>query len=283
MKTLLAYLQLARLDKPIGTLLLLWPTLAALWLAKDGFPGWHLLAVFALGALFTRSAGCILNDLTDRQFDGRVARTRDRPLATGRIGVRAALAYAGVLLALALGLALTTNAMTVLLALPAVALMVIYPRMKRYTHLPQAVLGLAFSMGILMAFAAVQAATPQLAWLLVAANLLWVMAYDTEYAMVDREDDLKLGLKSTAILFADLDRLMIGVLQASYLGVLLLVPQAAGLSAWYYAGVLVAAGCFVWQQRLIQERTPAGCFAAFLNNQWAGLAVFLGVVAGLAL
>lgn len=270
---------LARMDRPIGTYLLLWPTLTALWIAAEGFPGWHLLAVFALGTFLTRSAGCVINDLTDMKFDGLVERTKDRPLATGKIRKFEAMLFAAALLLLALSLVLTTNLYTLVLAVLAIAITATYPWMKRYTYLPQAVLGVAFSWGILMAFAAVGNKVTNVAWLLLIANLLWVVAYDTEYAMVDRDDDIKLGLKSTAILFADLDRTIIGVLQASYLVSMLLVPQSVDLSAWYYAGLCGAAGFFIYQRYLMRGRTRAGCLAAFLNNHRVGLSVFLGVLA----
>lgn len=273
------FIRLARLDKPIGTYLLLWPTLAALWIAADGYPGWHLLLVFALGTLFARSAGCVVNDLADRNFDGEVARTKDRPLATGRITPAQAWLFTAALLLPALLLVLTTNQTTALMSVPAAVIAAIYPLMKRYIYLPQAVLGVAFSWGILMAFTATQNTLPTVAWLLLLANLLWVVAYDTQYAMVDREDDLRLGLKSTAILFADLDRLMIGILQAAWLGALLLAALSAQLlSYWYYAGLGAAALCLIYQQYLIRHRERADCFRAFLNNHWAGLAVFVGVV-----
>ena len=203
------YIELTRLDRPIGTLLLLWPTLSALWIAAEGWPGWHLLLVFTLGTLLTRSAGCVVNDLSDRQFDGMVKRTQERALVTGKVDPLEAIFVAGGIAFLALLLVLTTNLYTVVLSFFAVLIAVAYPFMKRYTYLPQAILGIAFSWGILMAFTAVNDEIANVAWLLLTANLLWVVAYDTQYAMVDRDDDLKLGIKSTAILFADLDRQML--------------------------------------------------------------------------
>jgi 4-hydroxybenzoate polyprenyltransferase len=277
------YLILIRANKPIGIYLLLWPTLTALWIAADGWPGWHLLIVFTLGTLLTRSAGCIANDLADMKFDGEVTRTNNRPLVTGKIDPLEAIIVAVGLLFVCLLLVLTTNLYTVLLSIFAVIIATIYPFMKRLTYLPQAVLGIAFSWGIPMAFAAVNNEIANVAWLLLIANLLWVVAYDTEYAMVDREDDIKLGIKSTAILFADLDKAMIGILQASFLFTLCLIPKAIDLSYWFYLGLCGAVGLFVYQQYLIGNRTRDGCFKAFLNNHWVGLSIFLGVIVHYAL
>lgn len=271
------YLDLTRFNRPIGTYLLLWPTLTALWIAADGWPGWHLFAVFTIGTLLTRSAGCILNDLADMRFDGAVARTKDRALVTGKIDPLEALFVAAGILFLALLLVLTTNLYTVALSVVAVVITAIYPLMKRVTYLPQAVLGLAFSLGIPMAFTAVNDEISHTAWLLLVANLLWVVAYDTQYAMVDRDDDLKLGIKSTAILFADLDLLMLGILQSSFLCTLLLVTRTLELSYWYSVGLAGAAFLFVYQHYLTRNRSREGCFKAFLNNHWVGLSVFLGV------
>lgn len=275
---LIDFVQLTRFDKPIGTYLLLWPTLSALWIAAEGWPGWHLFLVFSLGTLLTRSAGCIANDLTDMRFDGMVKRTNQRPLVTGRITPPEAILFGAFLLFFCLLLVLTTNLLTVMLSFAAVAVAVIYPFMKRVTYLPQAVLGIAFSMGIPMAFAAVNNEIANAAWLLLIANLLWVMAYDTEYAMVDRDDDLRLGIKSTAILFADLDKVMVGILQISFLVTMLLVPRIVpDLSIFYFAGLGGAASLFIYQQYLIRNRSRDGCFEAFLNNHWAGFSVFLGI------
>jgi 4-hydroxybenzoate polyprenyltransferase len=268
---------LGRLDKPIGIYLLLWPALWALWLAAGGWPGWHLFLVFAAGVVLTRTAGCIVNDLADRNFDGHVARTRARPLATGRVSVREALGWAATLFALAFALVLTTNALTAGLSTGALLLACTYPFMKRYTHLPQVVLGAAFSFSIPMAFAAVTGATPILAWYLFSVAVVWTVAYDTQYAMVDREDDRKLGLKSTAILFGDLDRLMIGVLQVLFLGGMWLLHRHATLGIAYDAGLAAAAGLLAYQQHLIRQRQPDGCFRAFLANHWVGLAIFAGL------
>ena len=231
------FVSLTRFDRPIGTYLLLWPTLTALWIASEGWPGWHLLLVFALGTVLTRSAGCIINDLADKKFDGQVKRTQARPLILGKVSPLEALLLAGSITFGALLLVLTTNIYTVYMSVFAVIIAVIYPFMKRYTYLPQAVLGIAFSWGIPMTFTAVNNEIANVAWLLLIANLLWVVAYDTQYAMVDRDDDIKLGLKSTAILFAELDRFMIAVLQISFLATLLLVTRSVEFSIYYYLGL----------------------------------------------
>ena len=273
-----ALLQLIRFDKPIGTLLLLWPTLWALWLAAQDAPDLNLLVIFVVGIFLTRSAGCIVNDLADRNLDGAVARTNARPLVTGAVTVREALALFMALMLLAFMLVLFTNALTIALSVVAVLLASSYPFMKRYTHLPQLVLGAAFSWGIPMAFAAQRGTLPTALWLLYLGNLLWTMAYDTAYAMVDREDDLKAGIKSTAILFGQCDRLVIGLLQLGCLLCLYLAGRAFGLGLYYNAGLVVAAGLFVYQQYLIRERRPDACFKAFLHNNWVGMAIFAGVV-----
>lgn len=274
---LLPYWQLARLDRPIGSLLLLWPTWWALWIAAEGWPGLHLFAVFTLGVVLTRAAGCAVNDFADRNIDGHVKRTNQRPLATGAATAKGAmLLFAGLMLAAFL-LVLTTNTLTILLSLPALALAFCYPFAKRYTHLPQVVLGAAFSMGIPMAFAAVQGAVPAVAWLIFTANLLWTVAYDTFYAMVDRDDDLRIGVKSTAILFGDMDRVMIGSLQAMVIAALLMLGSRENLGALYFCGVVAAAALFGYQQWLVRHRERDLCFKAFLNNNWAGVAIFSGI------
>jgi 4-hydroxybenzoate polyprenyltransferase len=271
-------IQLARLHKPIGIYLILWPTLWALWLAAEGFPGWHLFLVFVLGTILVRSAGCIINDVLDRNFDGQVKRTQHRPLVLGQVSVTAALVFMALLLLTALLLVLTTNQLTVLLALGAVVTAGIYPLMKRLTYMPQAVLGLAFSFGTLMSFSAVGNDIPRVAGLLVIANILWTVAYDTQYAMVDRDDDLRLGLKSSAILFADMDKAAIGVLQIIFLLIMYNVGQILELRYFYLLGLIAAAGLFIYQQYLIVERARDGCFSAFLNNHWVGLLIFSGIV-----
>ena len=273
-----ALLAVARLDKPVGTLLLLWPTLAALWIAAEGWPGWHLLLVFVLGTFLTRSAGCVVNDIADRKFDPFVERTQDRPLAQGVITVRAALLWMGVLLGLAAILVLTTNVLTIMLAAVGACFAGLYPFMKRITHLPQLVLGLAFSMGIQMAFTAVTGALSEAAGLLFLANLVWVVAYDTEYAMVDRAEDLLIGVKSTAILFGDLDRFIIGVLQALFVLLLWQVGGHLDFSAVYQGLLAVIAGLLCYQQFLIRDQSREGSFAAFKNNQWVGGTFFLAVL-----
>ena len=273
-----ALLAVARLDKPVGTLLLLWPTLAALWIAAEGWPGWHLLLVFVLGTFLTRSAGCVVNDIADRKFDPFVERTQDRPLAQGVITVRAALIWMAVLLSLAAILVLTTNVLTIVLAAVGACFAGLYPFMKRVTHLPQLVLGLAFSMGIPMAFTAVTGALSEAAGLLFLANLVWVVAYDTEYAMVDRAEDLLIGVKSTAILFGDLDRFIIGVLQALFVLLLWQVGGHLDFSAVYQGLLAVIAGLLCYQQFLIRDQSREGSFAAFKNNQWVGGTFFLAVL-----
>jgi 4-hydroxybenzoate polyprenyltransferase len=272
-----ALLQLIRFDKPIGTLLLLWPTLWALWLAAQGVPDVELLVIFVVGTFLTRSAGCIVNDLADRNLDGAVARTSARPLVTGTVTTHEALILFMALMSLAFILVLLTNTLTIALSVFAVLLASSYPFMKRYTHLPQLVLGAAFSWGIPMAFAAQRGTLPTALWLLYLGNLLWTMAYDTAYAMVDREDDLKAGIKSTAILFGQYDRLMIGLLQLGCLLCLYHAGRAFGLGLYYNIGLVVAAGLFVYQQYLIRERRSDACLKAFLHNNWVGMAIFTGV------
>jgi 4-hydroxybenzoate polyprenyltransferase len=277
------FIQLMRLDKPIGIYLLLWPTLWALWIAAKGVPSMTLLLIFVAGVILMRSAGCVINDYADRNFDGHVKRTEARPLASGKVQPRAALMLFGLLLALSFALVLLTNSYTVWLSFGGVALAACYPLMKRYTYYPQVVLGAAFSWGMPMAFSAQTGELPATLWLLYLANLLWTVAYDTYYAMVDRDDDLQIGVKSTAILFGDADRLIIGCLQGLALLCLVLAGARFELGAYYYAGLTVAAGCFVWQLWSTREREPQACFAAFLHNHWAGLAIFLGIVADYAL
>ena len=272
-------LAVARLDKPIGIYLLLWPTLWGLWIAAEGFPGWHLLVVFVFGTVLTRSAGCIINDIADRKFDQRVKRTSTRPLASGELDIKDAIVFMAILLSLALGLVATTNIQTILLAFAAAGVAGLYPFMKRVTYLPQVVLGVAFSFGIPMSFSAVTGEIPNFAWLLVVANVLWTVAYDTELAMVDRDDDVKLGIKSTAILFAEMDKLIIGILQLLFLSIMLLLHRHIELSWYYDAGLAVAAGFLIYQQTLIRHRDRDLCFKAFRNNHWAGLAVFIGILA----
>ena len=270
------YLDLIRWNRPAGWLLLLWPTLSALWLAADGFPGWHLIAVFTLGTILMRSAGCCLNDVADRDFDRHVKRTAERPVTSGRIGVKEALALGAVLALLAFALVLTLRVETVAWSFAALAVAVIYPFAKRFVAMPQAVLGVAFSFGIPMAFAAVTGEVPWQAWALLIGNLFWVLAYDTEYAMVDRDDDLKIGMKTSAITLGDWDVRAIMVFYAAYLvvwGVLLDAPH----KPWDQAGLAAAAVQAAWHFVLIKDRTRDGCFKAFRLNHWVGFAVFAGL------
>ncbi|MDP4916746.1 MAG: 4-hydroxybenzoate octaprenyltransferase [Haliea sp.] len=273
----LALLKLTRFDRPIGTLLLLWPTLGALWIAADGVPSPKLLVIFCLGTLLMRSAGCIVNDLADRHWDGSVARTRERPLVTGEVSVTQARALFLALCLAAFGLVLFTNTLTIALSVVGLLLASTYPFMKRYTYWPQVVLGAAFSWAIPMAFAAQLEALPSALWLLYIANLLWTMVYDTQYAMVDRDDDVKVGIKSTAVLFGEADRLVIGALQGLCLLAWLLAGQRFELGAAYYLGVLAAAVLFGYHQYLIRHRDRAACFKAFRHNNWVGLVIFMGI------
>jgi 4-hydroxybenzoate polyprenyltransferase len=273
-----AMLQLIRFDRPIGTLLLLWPTLWALWIAAGGVPDFDLLAIFVLGTFLTRSAGCIVNDLADRHVDGAVARTSSRPLVTGVISEKEALALFFILMLLAFVLVLFTNVLTIELSVVAVLLASTYPFMKRYTHLPQVVLGLAFSWGIPMAFAAQRNELPASLWLLFLGNLWWIVAYDTKYAMVDRDDDILAGVKSTAILFAKYDRLAVAILQLLCLLTLYLAGRAFSLGLYFNLSLIVAAAMFGYQQYLIRDCDRDACFKAFLHNNWVGLAIFVGIV-----
>jgi len=271
------YALLMRLDRPIGILLLLWPTLWALWLAGNGHPDVRVFVVFVLGVVLMRSAGCVINDFADRDFDPRVARTQNRPLAAGRVRPREAIVLFGVLCLTAFMLVLTLNTITIQLSFIGLFLTATYPFLKRFTHLPQFYLGLAFGWGIPMAFAAQTGSVPPLAWILFLANVCWSVAYDTAYAMVDRKDDLKVGVKSTAILFGQYDRLMIFVFHIAMLLLLLWVGALARMGLEYHAGLAVALVLAIHQQRLIRWRDREGCFRAFLNNHWLGMAVFLGI------
>ena len=271
------FIQLCRLDKPIGIYLLLWPTLWALWIASDGSPSFKLLFVFIFGVILTRTAGCIVNDYADRDFDGKVERTANRPLATGRVSGKEALALAAVIGLMCLGLVLLTNQFTVYLSVGGLILACSYPYMKRHTYLPQMVLGAAFAWSIPMAFAAVGQTLPAHAWLIYIATLLWTMAYDTLYAMVDREDDLKAGIKSTAILFGDLDLIMVGILDACAILALGLLGSSLEFTYWYYLGLTVASILLCWQLWQCRHRDTQRCFKAFLHNHWVGAAVFVGL------
>ena len=274
-----AFARLMRVDRPVGTLLLLWPTLAALWLAAGGLPPIGILAAFVVGTFLARSAGCVVNDIVDRKVDGHVRRTRDRPLATGDVSLTEALALLALLVALCSVVVSTLNPLARWLALAGAAVAGIYPFLKRWTHWPQAALGIAFSWGVPMAFAAVAGRIDETGWTLFAASFLWIIAYDTLYAMVDRDDDRVIGVRSTAILFGNADRAVIGVLQMATVGLLIVLGVRAGLQGAWYVGVAVALGLFAFQQRLIQNRDPAACFRAFGNNVWVGFALFAGAVA----
>ncbi|MBE9399577.1 4-hydroxybenzoate octaprenyltransferase [Pontibacterium sp. N1Y112] len=274
-----AYVQLMRMDKPIGTYLVLWPALWALWIAAEGIPDLKLLFIFTLGAFLTRSAGCAINDFADRKVDGHVKRTAQRPIPSGRVTPKeAVLLFSGMML-LAFVLVLFTNWQTVLLSFGAVALTAVYPFMKRYTHLPQVVLGAAFAWAVPMAFSAVTGTVPWYAWLIYAATLLWTVAYDTLYAMVDRDDDLKIGVKSTAILFGDADKLIVAILQLITLALLIGLGLHLQLSVWFFAGLTGAAALFIRQQYQVRHRERDPCFRAFLNNHYVGLIIFAGIFA----
>jgi 4-hydroxybenzoate polyprenyltransferase len=280
------YLDLIRFDRPAGWLLLLWPTLTALWVAAGGFPGWHLLIVFTLGTILMRSAGCCVNDVADREFDKHVKRTANRPVTSGRIAPREALAVGAVLALLAFMLVLTTNLSTVLWSCMALAITVAYPFAKRFVAMPQAVLGVAFSFGIPMAFSAVNGVVPPLAWILLLGNLFWVLAYDTEYAMVDRDDDLRLGMKTSAITLSKYDVTAVMLFYMLYLGIFIgFLPNVSVKSPYvaiYSVATVVCLAQVVWHYRLIRQRTREGCFAAFRANHWLGATVFAAVALSLA-
>nr|WP_246880189.1 4-hydroxybenzoate octaprenyltransferase [Pantoea ananatis] len=273
-----AYSRLMRIDKPIGALLLLWPTLWALWLAKMAVPPLHILAVFVAGVFVMRAAGCVINDYADRKVDGHVERTKHRPLASGAVTAKEAKYLFVVLGLIAFALVLSMNLMTIMLSVVGLALAWVYPFMKRYTHLPQVVLGAAFGWAIPMAWSAVSESLPLVCWLVFLANICWTVAYDTQYAMVDRDDDLKIGVKSTAILFGRYDKFIIGLLQLVTLVLMAWVGMILDLNGAFYWTLLLAGGLFVYQQKLIAERDRQACFRAFLNNNYVGLVLFLGVL-----
>lgn len=273
-----AYCHLMRIDKPIGTLLLLWPTLWALWLAGEGVPSFPVLLVFVLGVFLMRAAGCVVNDFADRAFDGHVKRTANRPLPSGRVTEKEAKILFVVLVLISFALVLTLNTMTIALSLAGLALAWIYPFMKRVTNLPQLVLGAAFGWGIPMAYAAVSESLPLSCWLLLLANICWTVAYDTLYAMVDRDDDLKIGVKSTAVLFGRFDKLIVGLLQFATLLLLLWIGYLSQLGGAFYWSLLLAGALFIHQQQQIAGRDRDACFRAFLHNNYVGLVVFIGVV-----
>jgi len=276
------YWTLTRGDRPIGWLLLLWPTWWALWLAADGIPPLWTLLVFTLGVWLTRAAGCVINDYADRWLDPHVQRTQNRPLATGTVSGREALAVFATLMLVAFALVLTLNRLTVMLSVVGIFLAASYPYLKRYTYLPQVYLGMAFGWGIPMAYAAVTGTVPPIAWLLYVANIFWATAYDTWYAMVDREDDLRIGAKSTAILFGDLDLVAIAILYAWMFAALALVGQQAGMGHWYWCGLGLAALLVMYEFVIARHRERAACFRAFLHNHWVGAAIFAGIALDLA-
>ena len=270
------YLDLIRWNRPAGWLLLLWPTLSALWIASNGFPGWHLLVVFVLGTILMRSAGCCLNDVADREFDKHVKRTANRPVTSGALSSKEALMLGAVLALLAFGLVLTTNRATILLSFVALAVAVIYPYAKRFFSMPQAVLGIAFSFGIPMAFCAVQGSVPTLAWILLCGNLFWVLAYDTEYAMVDRDDDLKIGMKTSAITMGRYDVTIIAFCYIFYLLIWSVASDFIDYSAIYFIALFLAILQVIWHIWLIRNREREACFKAFRLNHWLGFTVFVG-------
>ena len=272
------YLDLVRWNRPAGSYLLLWPTLSALWIAARGFPGLHLLLVFTLGTFLMRSAGCAVNDVADRDFDKHVKRTANRPVTSGAVSTKEALLLGAVLAMLAFALVLTTNTATMAWSFVALAVSIFYPFTKRFFSVPQAVLGVAFSFGIPMAFAAVRGEVPALAWWLFAGNLFWVLAYDTEYAMVDRDDDLKIGIQTSAITLGRFDVAAVMLSYAAYLVIWAALGQQLGLRWPYFVGVAVAAGIAGWHYTLIRERSRDGCFRAFRLNHWVGFVVFVGVL-----
>lgn len=272
------YALLMRLNRPIGVYLLLWPTVWALWIAGEGYPNTWVTLVFVLGVVLMRSAGCVINDYADRDFDPHVNRTRNRPIAAGNVKPREALILFVMLCLAAFTLVLTMNSLTVYLSVGGVILAAVYPFMKRYTYLPQVFLGLAFGWAIPMAFAAQTGEVPIIAWLLLTATVLWATAYDSMYAMVDIEDDLKIGVKSTAILFGDADKVIIGAIQTLFLVTMLIVGNKLNLGIFYYAGLIIASCLSIYQQYLIRDREPEGCFRAFLNNHWFGAIIFAGLV-----
>jgi len=272
------YAVLARLHKPIGIFLLLWPTLWALWVAAEGVPHLGVLTVFVLGVVLMRSSGCVINDYADREIDPRVNRTKDRPIATGKVSADEAMLLFMALCFSAFLLVLTMNTYTILLSLGGVLLAGIYPFMKRYTHMPQVVLGMAFAWAVPMAFAAQTNSVPKIAWLIYVVTVLWAVIYDTMYAMADRMDDLKIGVKSTAILFGDADRVIIGIMQVMMLFALYLIGEQVQLGDSYTISIAIAAALMIYQQYLIRYRQPALCIRAFLNNNWLGAAIFVGIV-----
>ena len=277
-KRLSLYMQLTRLNRPIGILLLLWPTLWGIWIAGNGHPAWQIVTIFSLGTVLMRSAGCAINDFADRHIDKHVERTKERPITSGRISPREAVWLAAALAVISFLLILPLNSLTLWLSMPAVFLAASYPFTKRFFPIPQAYLGIAFGFGIPMAFAAQLGSVPPVAWILLAANLFWAIAYDTEYAMVDRDDDIHLGIHSSALWFGKYDVLAVMVCYAVTLGLLAFAGKMAQLGLPYYAGLVIAAGISVHHYRLIKDRQRESCFKAFLHNNWTGASIFTGIV-----
>jgi len=276
------YLQLTRLNRPIGILLLMWPTLWGVWMAGAGHPDWHIVLIFVMGTVLMRSAGCAINDYADRDIDKHVKRTKERPLTSGRISAREAVWVAAVLALLAFMLILPLNNLTLMMSIPAVFLAGSYPFTKRFFAIPQAYLGIAFGFGIPMAFAAQLGNVPPVAWLLLVANMFWAIAYDTEYAMVDRDDDIHLGIHSAALLFGKFDVVAVMICYAMTLGLLAWAGQILGLGWVYFVGLVVAAGIAIYHYTLIKSRSRETCFKAFLHNNWFGFSIFVGVIGGYA-
>ena len=272
------YFLLMRIDRPIGTFLLLWPTLWAIWIAADGRPSALIVVIFSLGVFIMRSAGCVINDYADRDIDRHIERTKNRPITSGKVSAKEALAVFAVCIAVAFALVLMLNTFTIALSFVALLLAAVYPFMKRYTYYPQIILGMAFSWAIPMSFAAQLNTIPAVAWLLYFVTILWIVAYDTMYAMADREDDLKIGVKSTAIIFAEKDRLIIALLQTAFLLGMMLVAWWVQGGIYFYLGILAAAGFSVYQQYLLKDREKNACFQAFLNNNWVGMSIFVGIL-----
>ena len=274
------YIQLTRLNRPIGILLLLWPTLWAVWIAGNGHPAWHIVFIFVLGTVLMRSAGCAINDYADRDFDKHVKRTQQRPITSGRLPPREALYVAAALALISLLLILPLNTLTLLLSVPAVILAASYPYTKRFLAIPQAYLGIAFGFGIPMAFAAIQGSVPMIAWLLLAANIFWCIAYDTEYAMVDRDDDIKIGIHSSALFFGKHDVLAVMMCYAVTLVLLIAAGWLSKMGPVYFIGLIAAQGIAMYHFTLIKDRNRERCFKAFLHNNWFGAVIFFGIVAG---
>ncbi|MEQ4897478.1 4-hydroxybenzoate octaprenyltransferase [Proteus vulgaris] len=273
-----AYSRLMRIDKPIGALLLLWPTYWALWIAAKGFPDWHILIVFTIGVFSMRAAGCVINDFADRKIDGSVERTKNRPLPSGAVTEKESKILFIVLVLLSFGLVLTLNTMTIWLSVAGLALAWFYPFVKRFSNLPQLILGMAFGWSIPMGFAAVSESLPLVCWLLFLVNIVWSVVYDTQYAMVDRNDDIKIGVKSTAILFGRYDKIIIGILQLVMLALLVSIGILLNLKGIYYWSLLLVTALFIYQQKLIAERERAPCFQAFMNNNYVGFVLFAGIL-----